>query len=92
MPVAQELVSFELDANTDDRGFFSLQHNLNTSVFRIRGILVAVQHQNGNWHTLEVSNSVDNRFWWNDTDVQGVISSSNFHNRPVRVTVLTVTI
>lgn len=74
-------------------GFFSVAHELEIfepDGFSIQGIVVAVQHVNGNWHTLEISNEIDNRFWWNDTLVQGLIASPNFHNRPVKVIVFAV--
>jgi hypothetical protein len=73
--VAQvQLDTFLLETHTNSNGRFSIAHGL--EVFspdgtRIDGIVVAVQHQNNNWHTLEGSNTVDNRFWWNETIVQG---------------------
>ncbi len=70
-------------ATTNSQGAFSVDHNLGPN--HIWSISVAVQHLNGNWHTLEFSNSVDNRFWWNDRSVQGVMNSPNFYNRPVRI-------
>lgn len=85
-----ELATFLLDASTDNNGFFSVPHGLEVFTpdgFRIQAITVAVQHLNGNWHTLEISNQIDNRFWWNETFVQGLIASPNFHNRPVKVVV-----
>lgn len=80
--------TYYLTTTTNGSGVFSVAHGLSSS-YGIYGIKVAVQHVNGNWHTLEFSNSVDNRFWWNNTYVQGVIGSSNFANRPVRI-ILTV--
>ena len=35
--------------------------------------------------TREMSNAVDPRFWWNQTVVQGLIASPNFHHRPVKI-------
>jgi hypothetical protein len=72
---------------TNGQGYFSVNHGLGAN--HIWSISVAIQHANGNWHTLEYSNSVDNRFWWNDTSVQGVINSPNFYNKPVRILLVT---
>jgi hypothetical protein len=74
-------------ATTNSQGYFSVKHNVPSG--KIWAISVAIQHKNGNWHTLEYSHTVDNRFWWNSTYVQGVINSSNFYNRPVRVLLFT---
>lgn len=74
--------TYYLTTTTNSSGFFSVAHGLGS---RIYGIQVAVQHTNGNWHTLEFSHIVDNRFWWNSTYVQGWIGSSSFYNRPVRI-------
>jgi hypothetical protein len=85
-----KLDTFLLETATDNNGFFTVQHKLEQfqpDGYRIRGIIVAVQHHNLNWHTLEFSNSVDNRFWWNERVVEGVIGSPNFSNRPVQVVV-----
>jgi hypothetical protein len=74
-------------ATTNNQGLFSVNHNVAGG--RIWSISVAVQHVNGNWHTLEFSDTVNNRFWWNNTSVQGQINSPNFRNRPVRVLLFT---
>ena len=50
---------------------------------------VAIQHTNGNWHTVEQSRYVDNNFWWNNQAVAGWITSSQFANRPVRAILFT---
>ncbi|MEH2236363.1 hypothetical protein [Nostoc sp.] len=76
--------SFYLTTTTDQNGFFSVAHGL-PSTSTIFGMVVAVQHINGNWHTLEFSNSVDNRFWWNTTNVEGFMNSPDFRFRPVRI-------
>lgn len=76
--------TYYLATRTNSAGFFSVAHGL-SSRYGIYGLHVAVQHRNGNWHTLEFSHTVDNRFWWNSTYVQGWIASSNFYNRPVRI-------
>lgn len=68
---------------TNNQGGFSVYHGLGSD--HIWSISVAIQHVNGNWHTLEYSETVDNRFWWNDSYVQGIIYSPNFYNRPVRI-------
>lgn len=77
-------------AQTDATGFFSAPHGLERYMpdgYAIRAISVSVQHTNGNWHTLELSHDVDNRFWWNKDVVAGLIASSNFFNQPVQIVV-----
>ncbi len=87
------LDTFLLYTDTDSTGFFSVPHNIAVvnvggPHFEIDGITVAVQHnQNQNWHVLEASSAVDNRFWWNETRVEGSIGSSDFHNSEVRIIV-----
>jgi hypothetical protein len=76
-----------LTATTNSQGFFSANHGIGSG--NIWAINVAVQHANGNWHTLEFSDTVDNRFWWNSTTVNGRINSSNFYGRPVRILLFT---
>lgn len=91
-----QLSTFFLETSTDNNGFFSISHGLEVimppppfrgSIWVIEGIVVSVQHQNNNWHTLEISNAVDNRFWWNQTVIQGLIASPNFRNRPVKIVI-----
>jgi hypothetical protein len=79
---------YYLWAYTNGDGYFSVPHELPQG-HNIYGLQVAVQHTNGNWHTLEFSHAVDNRFWWNGTHVQGIINSPAFRNRYVHI-VLTV--
>jgi hypothetical protein len=89
-PRQAHLDTYLVETTTDAQGFFSTPHGLERYTpdgAAIRGIVVSVQHQNGNWHTLEFSQVVDNRFWWNQQVVAGVIASSDFHERPVRVVV-----
>jgi hypothetical protein len=79
-----------VNAQTDAAGFFSAPHGLERYTpdgYAIRAISVAVQHANGNWHTLELSHDVDNRFWWNKDIVAGVIASPNFFKRPVQIVI-----
>lgn len=76
--------TYYLTTTTDNKGYFSVKHGLSSS-YGIYGLKVAVQHKNGNWHTLEFSNKIDNRFWWNTTYVQGYMASPDFYNRPVRI-------
>ena len=78
-----QLSTYTVQTTTNSQGFFIVPHGLNGS--NIQGIVVAVRHINGNWHTLEFSNSVDNRFWWNSDSVVGIIASPNFYNRPVKI-------
>jgi hypothetical protein len=87
-PVA--LKTILVKSHTDDSGFFSAPHGLERYTpdgYAIRGVTVAVQHANGNWHTLEMSHNVDNRFWWNKDVVAGLIASPNFFGRPVQIIV-----
>jgi hypothetical protein len=76
-------------ATTDSQGYFSVNHGIASGKSHIWAINVAVLHANGNWHTLEFSDTVDNRFWWNDTVVSGRIGSANFYNKPVRILLFT---
>lgn len=76
--------TYYLTTTTDNKGYFSVKHGLSSS-YGIYGLKVAIQHKNNNWHTLEFSHTVDNRFWWNSTHVQGYMASPNFYNRPVRI-------
>ncbi|MDZ8223363.1 MULTISPECIES: hypothetical protein [unclassified Nostoc] len=76
--------TFYLTTTTDQNGFFSVAHGLPST--SILGIVVAIQHANGNWHTLEGSSFTnDERFWWNTTTVTGGINSPNFQFRPVKI-------
>lgn len=76
--------TYYLSTKTDNKGYFSVKHGL-SSYYKIYGMNVAVQHKNGNWHTLEFSHTIDNRFWWNGIYVQGYMASPNFYNRPVYI-------
>lgn len=75
---------------TNANGQFVVAHKLTNK--DILGILVAVQHKNGSWHTLEQSNKFNNNFWWNIDSVRGWIHSDPFKNRPVRIVVFAVQI
>jgi hypothetical protein len=55
--------------------------------YAIHAISVALQHKNGNWHTLKVSNAVDNRFSWNKNIVAGIIASPSFFTQPVQIVI-----
>ncbi len=77
-------------AETNESGSFSAPHGLERYTpdgYAIRAISVAVQHKNGNWHTLEYSHDIDNRFWWTKDVVAGVIASPNFFKQPVQIIV-----
>lgn len=79
-----------LKTKTDAKGAFSAPHGLERYTpdgYAIRAVSVAVQHKNGNWHTLELSHDIDNRFWWNQNVVAGVIASPHFFERPVQIVV-----
>ena len=86
--------TYFLTTRTNNQGFFRVPHGLDQTLSRdgytIYGIVVSIQHVNGNWHTLEFSHEVDNRFWWNNTNVEGIIRSPNFYNRPVRIVIFAV--
>jgi hypothetical protein len=87
-PVTLETIL--VTTKTDASGAFSAPHGLerySPDGSTIRAIAVSVQHRNGNWHTLEFSNRVDNRFWWNKDVVSGVIGSPDFSEQPVQVLV-----
>jgi hypothetical protein len=88
-PTEYNFTTRYIRTTTNSQGFFSVNHGISAGSLRIFAINVAVQHENGNWHTLEVSNTVDNRFWWNSTLVAGRIGSSNFYDRPVRILLFT---
>jgi hypothetical protein len=77
--------SYILTGRTDSSGRFSIP----TRGAQISLAFVAIQHTNGNWHTVEQSRYVDNNFWWNNSAVAGWITSSQFADRPVRVIVFT---
>ena len=81
--------TFFARATTDNKGYFSVQHELETPKYEdhyeIVGIVGSVQHKNGNWATLEMSHKVDNRFWWNEKRIEGLIGSPSFYNRPVKI-------
>jgi hypothetical protein len=93
--IRAQLDTFVFTGQTDANGSFSIPHGFappHITPFagnRIRAISVIVQHQNGNWHTLEQSNAVDNRFWIAPTAVQGRVASPLFANRPVQVVIFT---
>ena len=73
---------FFLEAKTNEIGFFSVPHRIQEAE-TIIGMTMAIQHRdNKNWHTIEISNHVDNRFWWNATDVQGLMVSPAFVKDP----------
>ena len=91
-----EIDAYLIETKTDANGCFSVPHGLEipdpTNLQIIQGIVVSVQHKNGNWHTLEYSHNVDNRFWWSEKRggvIAGVIASPDFHERPVKIVALT---
>ena len=89
-PRPVKLKTILVKAKTDAAGFFSAPHGLEHYTpdgYTIRAISVAVQHQNGNWHNLEFSHSVDNRFWWNKEVVAGVIASPSFFGQSVQIVI-----
>lgn len=89
-PQPVTLKTILVKATTDENGFFSAPHGLERYTpdgYAIRAISVAVQHKNGNWHTLEYSNDIDKRFWWNNDVVAGVIASPSFFKQPVQIVV-----
>lgn len=79
-----------LQTKTDLKGAFSAPHGLERYTpdgYAIRAVSVAVQHKNGNWHTLELSHDIDNRFWWNKKVVAGLIASPHFYEQPVQIVI-----
>ncbi len=79
-----------LQTKTDPKGAFSAPHGLERYTpdgYAIRAVSVAVQHKNGNWHTLELSHDIDNRFWWNKKVVAGLIASPHFYEQPVQIVI-----
>lgn len=81
-----DLKTFVLRTKTNADGRFSVPHGHKMSEGSlVVGIHVAVQHKNGNWHTLEYSHKYDNRFWWNTEVVAGIINTPNFAERPVQI-------
>lgn len=91
MPNAVDLETFIYETKTSEQGRFAIEHGLTLQpsirYHRIYGMTVAIQHKNGNWHSIELSHVVDNRFWWNDRAIEGLIASPNFAQRPVRIIV-----
>ena len=82
--------TFFYESTTDRQGIYNVPHGLEVfrpDGFRIQGIIVSVQHLNQNWHTVEISNQIDNRFFWNKDVLRGKIDSPNFFNRPVKIIV-----
>ena len=73
-----------LEARTDGEGYFEIAHGLDSDT-TILGMTVALQHTNGDWHALELSDEISNNFWWNDGGVFGWIHSDAFYEVPVRV-------
>jgi hypothetical protein len=95
-PTEAQLLTFVLKTKTNNDGHFMAPHGLKQKTekpggtyYPIYGILVAVQHQNGAWNTIDTSNKFNNTFFWNDERVEGWISRGDqgFANRPVRIVV-----
>lgn len=95
MPAEAQLLTFVLKSQTNNDGHFVAPHGLKQkpeaggTFYPIYGILVAVQHQNGAWNTIDSSNKFNNTFFWNDDRVEGWISRGDkaLANRPVRIVV-----
>ena len=88
---------WDITGQTDNNGSFSLSLPWPIEVGclpsggsdgyeqRLAFAVVAIQHENGNWHTVEQSRYVNDNFWWNNQAVAGWITSSEFANRSIRV-------
>jgi hypothetical protein len=76
-----------VQGTTDANGFFSIPLPGEDEIGEVGGMIASVQHKNGNWHTLDMSNLFTNRFWWTQTSVSGQIDSPDFANRPMKVIV-----
>ena len=76
-----------LEARTDDKASFQIKHKINYD--SIKGILVSIKHKNDAWHTIDVSNEFDNRFFWTTENIVGQIADKDlqFANRPVKIIV-----
>lgn len=71
-----------LSARTNGRGEFHVVHGIAGEIY---GMLVAVQHINGNWSTLEISNRVTNDIMWDDQEVRGWIGSTDYDFQEVKI-------
>ncbi len=94
MPAQKVLLdTYILRSRTDHTGHFIAPHGLPKSAgpdsYVIDGVLVAIQHPNGAWVTLDTSNQYNNTFFWNDERVEGWITRENqpFSNRDVRIVI-----
>ena len=76
-----------LKARTDDKAYFQVKHSMNYD--SIKGILVSIKHKNDSWHSIDVSNKFDNRFYWTTENIAGQIAEADaqFANRPVKIIV-----
>lgn len=94
-PPERNLTTFVLDGNTNEDGHFIIPHGIKVTsevgenFYRIYGILVAIQHPNGAWNTIDTSNQYNNTFFWNNERVEGWINrpDKTFGRRPVRIIV-----
>lgn len=75
--------TYLLTTRTDVKGHFKVAHGLKFE--EIHGMVVAVEDREKMWHTVELSNSVDNLFFWNPEVVAGCIESPKLANAPVQI-------
>ena len=75
--------TYFLTTKTDPKGYFKVTHGLKFE--EIHGMVVAVEDKERMWHTVEVSNKVDNLFFWNNDVVAGAIESPKLANAPVQI-------
>lgn len=75
--------TYLLRTKTDAHGRFKAPHGLPFEA--IRGIVVSIEDKEQIWHTVELSNSVDNRFFWNKEVVAGAIETPRCFDAPVEV-------
>lgn len=75
--------TYFLTTKTDAKGHFKVAHGLKFD--QIHGMVVAAEDKERMWHTVELSNSVDNQFFWNPEVVAGAIESPKLANAPVQI-------
>ncbi|MBL8132583.1 MAG: hypothetical protein JNL42_12055 [Anaerolineae bacterium] len=71
-------------ARTNASGEFRVTHGISGEIY---GVLVAIQHADGAWITLERSHAISNGRLWNDQEIIGWIASPDFVDRDVRILV-----
>lgn len=75
--------TYFLKTKTDASGRFKEAHGLKFD--DIHGMVVAVEDKERCWHTVEYSNKLDNRFFWNNEIVAGAMEATAFASAPVQI-------